>query len=220
MLLKTCTKFICSIYALLTFLLVAAACVVPKGADVYFVNGNHSRFLDGLMTFITNLGTGLLFVPLLVTMLFWRLKYAVLTFVVWVGHGLVCVILKRGPFSYLQRPRALLDNDLLYFVPNVDVHSFHSFPSGHTATIFCLAFLVSLLLRNNAVAIVLWCLAVAVGYSRIYLLQQFLMDVAAGATVGIAVTYFAWCYFEYARLPVWMNQYLKLNAKVSFTLSS
>lgn len=113
----------------------------------------------------------------------------------------------------------MLDNSLLHFVPNVDVHSFHSFPSGHTATMFCFAVLLSLLLRKRWISIVLLVLAVLVGYSRIYLLQHFLMDVAVGAAVGVIVTWAVWWFFESARLPGWMDQYLKLNAKVSVTLA-
>ena len=200
--------------------LVIASFVIRKGEDVYFVNGNHSAKLDVFMVFVTKLGSGFLFVPLLICMLFVRFKYAVLTIIVWIGHGLICVLLKRGPFSDLQRPRALLDNDLLHFVPNIDVHTFHSFPSGHTATMFCFALLLSLFSRNRIVSVGLFVLAVLVGYSRIYLLQHFLMDVAAGAIIGVVFTFLAWRYFETAELPVWMSKYLRLNARVSVTLAS
>lgn len=207
-------------FAVSALVLVAAAIVIPKGQDVFWINGNHSKVLDGFMIIVTNLGAGLLFIPLLLFMLFYRFKYALLTAIVWVGHGLICAVLKRGPFSYLQRPRALLDNQLLYFVPNVDVHTFHSFPSGHTATMFCFAFLLSLFLRNRFASAALLLLALLVAYSRIYLLQHFLIDVAAGAAIGVMMTYAVWQYFENAALPSWMNQYIRVKLQLSMKVAS
>jgi membrane-associated phospholipid phosphatase len=134
-------------------LLVLASIFVAKGDDVLWINGHHSYFLDNFFVTITGLGAGLLFIPLVIALLFVRFKYAVLTVLVWVGHGVICSVMKRGLFGYLKRPKELIDNSLLYFVPDVDVHSHFSFPSGHTATIFCLAFLLSLLIRKKLVSV-------------------------------------------------------------------
>ncbi|MCA4893862.1 MAG: phosphatase PAP2 family protein [Cytophagales bacterium] len=84
---------------------------------------------------------------------FVRFRYAIFTATIWIGHGVLCAVLKRGFFGHLKRPKELIDNSLLHFVRGVEVHSHFSFPSGHTATIFCLAFLLSLFVRNAAATI-------------------------------------------------------------------
>jgi membrane-associated phospholipid phosphatase len=212
---KSCLLFTVAIYFVAPLLLVVASIIIRKGEDVLWVNGNHTPLLDRFFSTITDLGAGLLFIPLVGCLLFVRFRFVVLAILVWAGHGIVCAILKRGFFGYLKRPREVLDNSLLHFVPNVDVHSYFSFPSGHSATIFCLAFLASLFLKNRIASISFLLIALLVGYSRIYLLEHFLMDVAGGAAIGIIFTYMLWRYFETAKLPGWMNNYLKINPDLS-----
>ncbi|MFN7792581.1 MAG: phosphatase PAP2 family protein, partial [Cyclobacteriaceae bacterium] len=55
--------------------------------------------------------------------------------------------------------------------------------------------------------------ALVVGYSRVYLLQHFLVDVAAGASIGVVTTYLLWRYFETAKFPSWMNNRLETNLR-------
>jgi membrane-associated phospholipid phosphatase len=207
----SCSQFACRFYFGFAILLVIAVAFIPKGQDVLWINGFHFYWLDVFMVAMTKLGGGLLFLPLLFVTLFIRFRYALLTAAVWIGHGVVCALLKRGIFGPLKRPKELIDNSLLHFVPGVDVHSYFSFPSGHTATIFCFAFLVSLFIKNTAATVALLLIALVVGYSRIYLLQHFLVDVAAGALIGVIVTYVLWRYFESHKFPAWMNNRIEIN---------
>ena len=208
---QSCSNFTCRLFLVFAFLLITIALSIPKQEGVLWINQHHFTWLDQLMVLITTLGAGLLFLPLLVAMLFVRFRYAILTLTVWVGHGILCAVLKRGLFGHLKRPKELIDNSLLHFVPGVEVHSHFSFPSGHTATIFCFAFLLSLFVRNTMATIGLLLIALAVGYSRVYLLQHFLVDVAAGAVIGVVTTYLLWRYFENSQFPSWMNSRLEIN---------
>jgi len=208
---QSCSNFTCRLFLVFAFLLITIALSIPKQEGVLWINQHHFTWLDQLMVLITTLGAGLLFLPLLVAMLFVRFRYAILTLTVWVGHGILCAVLKRGLFGHLKRPKELIDNSLLHFVPGVEVHSHFSFPSGHTATIFCFAFLLSLFVRNIMATIGLLLIALAVGYSRVYLLQHFLVDVAAGAVIGVVTTYLLWRYFENSQFPPWMNSRLEIN---------
>ncbi|MBI3219666.1 MAG: phosphatase PAP2 family protein [Bacteroidetes bacterium] len=189
--------------------------VIPKGEDVLFINGNHSELLDRFFSIITHLGAGHLLILILIVSLFIRFQFSLLTVAAWISHGVVCSIFKRVFFRHLDRPKQLIDNQLLHFIPNVDVHAHFSFPSGHTATIFCICFLLSLGIKNRIATVLLMLVALAVGYSRIYLLQHFLMDVAAGATIGVVCTYGFWFYFQQTRLPVWTTYYLKIDLSQS-----
>ena len=60
----------------------------------------------------------------------------------------------------------------------------HSFPSGHTATAFAGATVLSYLVPRAAPAFVL--LAAAIAYSRLYVGVHFPLDVVGGAVIGIA----------------------------------
>jgi membrane-associated phospholipid phosphatase len=198
------------VYTLAAVLLILLSFVIKKGTDVLWINGNHSPVSDLFFSMITHLGNGIFFVPLVVGLLFVQFRLSIMTSAIWISHGLVCSIIKKVFFRFLKRPKALIDNDLLHFVPNIDVPTLFSFPSGHTATAFCLAVLLSLLMKNRGWTIALLTMALFVGYSRIYLLQHFLMDVAAGATIGVGVTYFWWRFFEKSNLPPWMNNSLRI----------
>jgi membrane-associated phospholipid phosphatase len=211
---QSCSKFTCWMFFALSILLIALALFIPKQQGVLWINGHHFLWLDQFMVLTTTLGAGLLFLPLLAIMLFVRFRYAILTATVWIGHGILCAVLKRGLFGHLKRPKELIDNSLLHFVPGVEVHSHFSFPSGHTATIFCFAFLLSLFVKNTAATVGLLLVALIVGYSRIYLLQHFLVDVAAGAVIGVVITYLLWRYFETSKFPSWMNNRLEVNLRL------
>ena len=100
----------------------------------------------------------------------------------------------------------------LPLTPGVEVHSWFSFPSGHTTSFFALAFVVSILFSretstsslsstnrsyNYLFQAALFFLAALGGYSRIYLSQHFARDVFAGILVGVIVT--AVCYAVFSR---------------------
>ncbi|NOS94382.1 MAG: phosphatase PAP2 family protein [Cyclobacteriaceae bacterium] len=204
------------LYISICILLCILSVFIPKGEEVLFINGNNSSFLDQFFATITHLGAGHLLILILIVSLFVRFQVSLLTIAVWISHGLVCSVFKRVLFRHLDRPKQLIDNQLLHFIPNVDVHAHFSFPSGHTATIFCICFLLSLWIKNRIVTVLLLLVALVVGYSRIYLLQHFLMDVAAGATIGVVCTYLFWLYFQKARLPLWASYYLKIDLSQSF----
>jgi membrane-associated phospholipid phosphatase len=217
---KSCTKFSFSFFGFTAACLVVLSLIVPKGSDVVWINSRNTPFLDGAMAFVTDLGAGWLFLFLLLIALFLKFRYAAFVASAWAGHGIVCAILKRGVFGPVKRPVATLDNTLLHFVPDVNVHSFFSFPSGHTATIFCFALVSALLIKNRWATFALCLLALLVGYSRIYLLQHFLVDVAWGAMIGVFCTAGFWIYFEKAKLPAWMNSYLRINRDFSLKLTN
>ena len=190
-------------------LLFMASIAVPKGEDVLLINGNHSPFLDEFFKTLTYLGDGLILIPIAGIALFLRFRYLITIVLASTALGLAVSLVKRIMFPGMVRPKLLLDNSLIHFVPGVKVHTVNSFPSGHTATAFCAALLIALLSRNKVLGTFALILATLVGYSRIYLAQHFLMDVAAGAILGYFITYMTWSVIESNNLPTWTNR--KLN---------
>jgi undecaprenyl-diphosphatase len=62
---------------------------------------------------------------------------------------------------------------------------FNSFPSGHTASFFAFATVISNYFRQKYISFTMIILSIAVGYSRIYLGHHFLIDVIFGAIIGV-----------------------------------
>ena len=204
-------NFILKLYWFTLVVLVFLSLVIEKGSEVLWINGNHNVSEDQFFSIITKLGEGWLFIPILVILLFVKFKFALMSFSVAALHSLICLITKKILFANELRPKNLLDHSLLHFVPGVEVHGYQSFPSGHTATIFCIAAFLSLLLQHRLWSLFLLALALGIAYSRIYLLQHFLIDIAAGACIGAMSSFLIWDLFERLRLPPWTNSSLPIK---------
>lgn len=64
-----------------------------------------------------------------------------------------------------------------------------SFPSGHTSNMFCLAYLFCNYFQTNILITTLtFLIAAYIGLSRILLGKHFLVDVLAGALIGLSIT--------------------------------
>ncbi len=183
--------------------------IIRKGQDVLFINGLHTPFLDDMFRTVTNLGDGIIFVPIIIITLFIQFRLTLIAIVACLVNGAISSLFKRVVFPDLARPKMLLDVNELYFVPEVDVHDTHSFPSGHTITAFCAAVFLTLLIRNHIVGTLLLIIALLVACSRIYLLQHFLMDVAAGAIIGSFTTFVIWTLINGAQNE-WMNRRINI----------
>jgi membrane-associated phospholipid phosphatase len=168
--------------------LAAAALLIACGKTGSFVliNGWNTPLLDRIMPYVTMLGDGLIYIPILLLTFFFRRDY------VWaiVSGIAICFLftytLKTYVFPDELRPFSLEAQRIVFHkVPGIELHEIHSFPSGHTSTAFTMALLLAALQRQRIWVIALPFVALMVGFSRIYLAQHFLTDVAAGMVVGI-----------------------------------
>ncbi len=156
------------------------------GSFVLWVNARRIYLLDASMPWITHLGDGVAFA--LVTLLFlirrWRVGLILLA--MGLMQLLLSFTLKRVVFSNSPRPKTYFA-DLgvsLSFIEGVKVHAYNAFPSGHTMTAFGLATFLALYWQDRRLSLLLLLLAALVGFSRIYLLQHFLIDVCVGSVIG------------------------------------
>jgi len=106
--------------------------------------------------------------------------------------GIVVDIIKWVAGRY--RPVMLFDQGLYGFSFFKAGYEWNSFPSGHAATVFSLAFALSLLFPKGRYYFIT--AAIVAAASRVLLTSHFLSDVVIGAYVGIASVYLLKYVFE------------------------
>jgi len=156
-------------------------------------NVHHSTVGDMLMENITLLGEGVFSTILLLVLMgtkqlrnWWYFLSAVLT-------NLVPVAVTQYVKHAVDAPRPLKyfnEAPWIHTLPEWPRLMEHSFPSGHTSAAFCLFTFIALLLppRFRWLGIILFLLALAVGYSRMYLAAHFFLDVYVGSIIGATFT--------------------------------
>ena len=181
--------FLLLIFAL--FILLANS----KEAGFVLLNPYHTKFLDYIFQGLTLLGDGFFSIAFCVVLLFVRKKYvSLLVFMSFASSGIAAQVLKY--FITEARPAIFLEHsNYPYFIENVTLHNYHSFPSGHTATIFALISIVAFVSKNKLSAIPLLIIGALVGYSRMYLGQHFMVDVTIGSLTGILFAIICWILF-------------------------
>ncbi|MCS6824299.1 MAG: phosphatase PAP2 family protein [Cytophagaceae bacterium] len=154
------------------------------------VNQNHNLFFDYFFYYITALGNGMAALAYITILLLFVSTYSAI-------HNTVSILVttvfiqtfKLWLFSHMVRPASFFaqQNYSIYIVEGVELHSNYSFPSGHTAQAACLTLCTALCMRNKKIGAVLFLIALMVSFSRVYLMQHFLIDTYAGMWLGTIV---------------------------------
>lgn len=166
-------------------------------ADGYILlNQWHSKALDQFFIFTTFIGDGIFVIALGIMLFFLKRRFlALMVISSFLLSGIIAQVLKF--FILEPRPAIYLEKTgYPYFIDGVTLHNFHSFPSGHTTSVFALAAILSFALKNKAYSILFLLIAVFVGYSRMYLGQHFLIDVLTGSVIGMLSAIICRLYFE------------------------
>jgi membrane-associated phospholipid phosphatase len=156
-------------------------------------NTHHTRFLDVLMFYGTQLGEGIwgsLVMLMLLGMKSFRNWW-------YFGAALLCNLL---PALLTQWVKSLVNapRPLNYFHDAPWIHSLpewprlleRSFPSGHTCAAFSLFCFLALILtpKFRWIGMVFFLLGLFVGYTRMYLAAHFFADVYVGSIIGVIFT--------------------------------
>jgi membrane-associated phospholipid phosphatase len=75
-----------------------------------------------------------------------------------------------------------------YYIPGAEWVLKNSFPSGHTTSAFSFFAGLSFLVQNKSFKLFFLGLAVFTAFTRIYLLQHFLIDTCIGSVIGTTIT--------------------------------
>ena len=167
-----------------------------KAAGFYLLNSWHNSFLTIIFTWFTYLGDGFFCMAAGILLFIFRKRFlSLMVLSSFIVSGIIAQVLKY--YILEARPAIYLKNTSYpYFIDNVTLHNLHAFPSGHTASAFALAAVMSFSAKNKRYSILFLAGALLVGYSRIYLAQHFMDDVLAGAMIGLLSAIICRIYFD------------------------
>ncbi len=196
----------------LIFLVVGFVMLLVFGkANLHILtNQLNSPFFDNIFKKLTFLGDGLIYIPFVLFLLFYKYRSAVIFFVGVVVSNIFLQLSKHVFFPDIYRPSKyfeLYDKYQLHIVEGVRMHSSNSFPSGHTTTAFTLFFMLALLVKRDSLKFLCFALALVAGYSRIYLSQHFAIDVMVGSILGTMSISAVFIFFENKEIA-WMDNSL------------
>ena len=164
------------------------------------VNASHNNFLDQFFRFITFFGDGIFVFLVALIFLFFNKKNGTSLLISLIINTIFIQVLKRVVFSNQFRPsfyfKNLIEDGYWNLIDGVELYEKFSFPSGHTASIFCLCISICIFIKKKYFPLLLVLLAYIVGFSRIYLSQHFLIDVLAGAFIGSLIPILTFKYIE------------------------
>jgi membrane-associated phospholipid phosphatase len=151
-----------------------------------FLNTDGGVFIDQFFKWATWGAEGWVWIPFFAIVFGWFKKDAKLIVLNFLLSTLFTQIPKRFIWDSISRPIAsgIPLNDI-HTVPGVVMHSWNSFPSGHTATAFTLFLLTIYLFPKKWVFAIGAIFALIFAYSRVYLGQHFPMDLGGGILVGV-----------------------------------
>lgn len=163
---------------------------VPCFAPTLWANQLHRPLLDSFFSWCSYLGEW----PLIT----FSIGFAIVKqpkLGLWFG---LCFLLElcivQGLKFGLNEPRPIQElGSALFEVPGSPIASWRSFPSGHTAGAFTALGFFAVISQYRFVEILYVILAALVGFSRLYLGQHYLHDVAA----GICIALFVWLIFRF-----------------------
>lgn len=194
--------FLFYLLASVSFLLITS-----KADSFLYLTSYHNHLLDSFFIGYTNLGDGIFTIIIVVSFLIARrFEFAWQLLAAYIVSGLLAQLLKHLVFS--PRPKEFFAAGHIHLINGVTLTGTSSFPSGHTASIFALATLLSLFSKNKKIGCLYLLGAILVGFSRIYLSQHFPVDVFTGSVIGVFVAVWVYSFFN-NRLKGWPVRRLK-----------
>ena len=195
--LQSIQKKRCYFVSFTIFIVVANLFLLMLGKKDSFLllNTFHNKFLDQLFLSITFFGDGILaLLVCLFLFLFKRRKESLFLLISFSLSSILAQVLKNS-FQRLRPVNFFHNYSYHKLIDGFTNSVYHSFPSGHTTTIFALATMVVFFTKKRSYHILVLIVAILVGYSRIYLGQHFLEDVIFGSIIGTSISLLIGSYF-------------------------
>jgi membrane-associated phospholipid phosphatase len=171
--------------------------IFEKGVPELWINKHHNVVFDQFFKYMTFFGDGWLYVILAVAFLFYRYSWFLFLALSIIIQTALVQIPKRVIWPELVRPSLYLEGADIHFVEGVKINGYYSFPSGHTATAFTIAtILIFIFYRVKWLHFPLALCAILAGFSRVYLMQHFFIDTAAGAFFGVLAVWISYYFLH------------------------
>lgn len=151
-----------------------------------WINARNTLAADLLFPYITYLGDGIIYVLLGLALLFYNRRIGLMALASFVLSSLTSEFFKKIIFTNSLRPLKFFEYSPYKYhtIEGLDIHSYNSFPSGHTTTAFAMFSLLTFLDDRKGRGGVFLSLAILTGYSRVYLFQHFVEDAYVGSLIG------------------------------------
>lgn len=157
-----------------------------KNEAFLYLNANLGLVADKVFEYSSYLAEGWIWIPYFIVLVGLYKKDKAFILMNFLISTLLTQFAKNFIFTTAMRPMASgLDATQIHSVPGVEIHTFNSFPSGHTATAFTLFILTTYLFPNKYALSIGIIYAIVCGYSRVYLAQHFPLDLAGGIFVAL-----------------------------------
>ena len=162
---------------------------IDHGDVVLWLNGISKEKWDAFVNLLTDVGLGSFVAVLMVLLSSLQIRYAIMGLINLGLVGLFTNLFKKFLFPERIRPfNYFLYDDFPRFIHAAELNYHSSFPSGHTMTIFAAMGLISYFIGKRTWGVVLFFAALIIGFTRIYLLQHFFLDVYVGSLLGVLST--------------------------------
>jgi membrane-associated phospholipid phosphatase len=195
-------------YLASVILLLPVMIYFSKGNIHLYINNLNSTWADFFFKYITNLGSGLAVVFVSILYLFISFRKTLIISVSGIACGLMVQILKQLVFNQMVRPFKFFEGIRnLHLIDGVQMLSYNSFPSGHSASIFALCLCLAAFSSSVNWKVILFCIAVLVAFSRVYLSQHFLVDTYFGSMIGVLMASIAYIQMNALRMT-WLDKSL------------
>lgn len=185
--------------------------LIDKGDVVLWLTHHQTSALNAFFKYITHVGDGFVLIPLALVMMYRSWMNFIALLLATVIQTIIVQLGKHWLFASTARPRLFFEEQgiALNFIEGVDVHSFHSFPSGHTAVAFTMAAILIMFSSSKTIQWGWFILAIFVGLSRVYIHQHFAVDVFAGSLIGLLSGYLAYVALGRKKFKNKLNKGLK-----------
>ncbi|AUD05239.1 phosphatase PAP2 family protein [Spirosoma pollinicola] len=183
-------RFFFLAYALILAVVGTLQLLYTQEQLMQWVNTRNSVLADLIFPYITYVGDGTFFVAVCLLLLLFNWRIGLMAFASFALSSLTSEFLKKIVFNGSPRPLKYFEHSTFQYhiIKGLDIHSYNSFPSGHTTTAFAMFGLLAFLDEKKSRGWVWLLLGVLAGYSRVYLFQHFVEDTFAGSLVGTLST--------------------------------
>lgn len=161
------------------------------------INSYHTPYLDLAFKYITHIGHGMVPVILFHLLLLVRYSWALGLGVSSLVMGIVVQTLKRSVFAGDHRPAMFFPDGGLPHIEGVELMLHHSFPSGHSATAFCVCLMLALFIKQKWASRFLAIVALLAAFSRVYISQHFIQDTIVGSWIGLILAFLGYVFIVY-----------------------